>query len=105
MKLTGIEKMESCIAGDFVYRYFFDESWKKEDIKKIAGLLSFSEKPAELKYYDKFPRPLFEIKCPDGTVLKGVESAAEFRVIYRRNSSNAERENFYKRCIDIVGTL
>jgi hypothetical protein len=93
MKLTGIEKMENCLSGEFVYKYFFDGEWKGDALKLIAAL-------GTMKYYGDFPRPLFEIKCSDGTILKGVESAREFRVIFPRESGEPEREIFKKRCIE-----
>lgn len=98
MKLTGIEKMENCISGEFVYKYFFDREWERETIKVIAAL-------GTMKYYGDFPRPLFEIKCPDGTILKGVESAREFRVIFPRKSGDQEREAFKERCIEMAETM
>ncbi|GHV41684.1 hypothetical protein AGMMS49546_18120 [Spirochaetia bacterium] len=98
MKLTGVEKVENCIAGDFVYRYFFDGPWKKKGIQIMAGT-------GNIKYYADFPRPLYEVRFSDGTILKGVESEREFRVIFKRGSGDLEREAFQKRCGEIAGTI
>jgi hypothetical protein len=87
MKLTKIEKMETCASGDHAYKYFFDEEWKKEHIEKLAAL-------GKLNYYGNFPRPLFEVKCSVGITVIGVENAREFKVVFPPNTAEPEREAF-----------
>ena len=84
MKLMNREKQEHCIGGDFVFIYRFDGEWNKERIKILTHL-------GKLEYHSDFPRPFFQLRRLDGTVVKGVERAREFRVIFpRQNFAEAE---------------
>jgi hypothetical protein len=87
MKITGWKKMENCIGGEFVFICFFDAEWTKERIQALAAL-------GALKYYGSFPRPMFQLKCPDGTIVKGVQSAHQCRVIFPRDEPIGARESF-----------
>jgi hypothetical protein len=87
MKITGREKIENCVKGEFVYRYFFDAEWTKESILNMAGL-------GGLKFYESFPRPMFKVVCPDGTIIKGVLRADNCRVIFPRSGAAAAALKF-----------
>jgi hypothetical protein len=90
MKLLNTEKQENCIGGDFVFIYRFDGEWTKELIESMACL-------GQLQYRGNFPRPFFQIRCPGGTLVKGVECAQEFRVIFPRKKPAAAEADFKKR--------
>jgi hypothetical protein len=98
MKLMNREKQEHCIGGDFVFIYRFDGEWNKERIKTLIHL-------GKLEYHGDFPRPFFQLRRLDGTVVKGVETAREFRVIFpRQNFTEAEAafENLLRGLTDLL---
>ena len=82
--------MENCFEGDFVFKYVFDTAWTKEAIKNMEAL-------GELRYYESFPRPMFQVKCSDGTIIKGVQGTGECRVIFPRNAPAAVKA---KKCFE-----
>ncbi|MDR3256034.1 MAG: hypothetical protein LBT31_10760 [Synergistaceae bacterium] len=87
MEITGREKIDNCIHGEFVFKYFFDAEWTKDIIGKMASL-------GELKYYGSFPVPMFRVRCPDGTVIKGVQSTNECRAIFPRSCADTAALKF-----------
>ena len=89
MRIVSWNKMESCFDGDFVYKYFFDVRWTEEAIKTMGAL-------GHLQYYGSFPRPLFQIQCDDGTIIKGVQDINECRVLFARDGPNMAKERFEK---------
>ena len=80
--------MENCLEGDFVFKYTFDEVWTKEAITNNM------ERLGQLRYYETFPRPMFQIKCSDGTIIKGVQGTGECRVIFPREDPEKARSHF-----------
>jgi hypothetical protein len=94
VKITGREKIENCVKGEFVYKYFFDSVWTKESILNMASL-------GGLKYYESFPRPMFKVVRPDGTIIKGVLSADKCRVIFPRSGADAAALKFETRMREI----
>jgi hypothetical protein len=87
MKIIDCKKAENCLDGEFIYKYYLDTQWTKESIKKL-GLFG------TLRYYESFPKPMFQVGCPDGTVIKGLESEKEFRIIFPRSNPAFAKENF-----------
>jgi hypothetical protein len=98
MKIISIEKQEHCIGGDFMFIYHFDGQWNKERIMSMARL-------GQLQYHKNFPRPFFQIKCPDGTLVKGVEFAAEFRVIFPRKNPGTAETNFKQQLWELTEAI
>ena len=94
MKIIECEKMENCFEDEFVFKYLFDASWTEEIIQTMQAL-------GTLRYYKSFPRPMFQVTCSDGTIIKGVERDTECRVIFPRAGSAAARKNFETRFSDI----
>jgi hypothetical protein len=94
MKIISCEKAENCFESDFVYIYFFDTEWTKDSIKgmKIFGTLT---------YYETFPRPMFQVKCPDNTIIKGVQGEKECRIIFSRKDPAGAQESFDSRWDDM----
>ena len=90
MKITGCEKMENCFDSEFVFKYLFDANWTEEAIHTMEAF-------GTLRYYKSFPRPMFQVSCPDGAIIKGLEQDAECRVIFPRTNPAAAREDFETR--------
>ncbi|MCL1917729.1 MAG: hypothetical protein FWG14_05370 [Peptococcaceae bacterium] len=90
MKIISSEKMENCFDGDFVFKYIFDAGWTREDIIRMEAWGS-------LRYYESFPRPMFQVTCSDGTIIKGVQNDPACRIIFPRATPAAARENFEAR--------
>ena len=89
MKIIAAEKDQNCFDGEFVFKYFIDTLWTKESIMYMNSL-------GQLKYYKSFPKPMFEVRCFDGTIIKGVEGTGECRVIFSRDEPTKAKENFEK---------
>jgi hypothetical protein len=87
MKIIDCKKAENCLEGEFIYKYYFDTEWNKELIKSMEGF-------GLLRYYESFPKPMFQIGCPDGTIIKGLESEKECRIIFPRRDPAPAKENF-----------
>ena len=87
MRITGSVKQDNCLASGFVYKYFFDEEWTRDAIQSMAAL-------GDLRYYADFPRPMFQVNCSDGTVVKGVQNTNECRVIFSRDGPDAAVKRF-----------
>jgi hypothetical protein len=98
MKLTGFETLETCLSGDFVFRCRFDGMWKGEEILALAVL-------GTVRRRRDFPRPMFEVRCPGGTVIKGLEEGSEFRLIFSPGSSTAYREAFKTQITEIASLI
>ena len=77
MKIIAREKIENCFEGDYVAKYIFDCQWTKENIHALRELGHF-------RYYGSFPKPMFQIICFDGSIIKGVQGTCECRVIHAR---------------------
>ena len=90
MKIIACEKMEHCFDSEFVFKYLFDASWTKETIQAMEAF-------GTLRYYSSFPRPMFQVNCPDGVIIKGLEQDAECRIIFPRTDPAAAREDFETR--------
>lgn len=90
MKIRACEKAENCFDGEFIFQYYFDTHWTKEYIMMLEELGS-------LRYYESFPRPMFQLNCADGTIIKGLENAKECKAIFPRSNPAVARENFEKR--------
>jgi hypothetical protein len=48
---------------------------------------------------------MFEVRCPGGTIIKGLEEGPEFRLIFPRNSSAADKEAFKTRLVEIASSI
>jgi hypothetical protein len=90
MKITSCEKAENCLDGEFIFKYCFDEVWTKESIRMMGSF-------GELRYYESFPIPMFQVNCPDGTVIKGLESENECRIIFPRPNPVSAKISFEDR--------
>ena len=90
MRIINTERMANCFESEFVYKYFFDTGWTEEAILSMEAL-------GHLRYYADFPRPMFQVQCPDGTIVKGVQSASECRVIFSRDGPDAAKKRFENR--------
>jgi hypothetical protein len=90
MRIIGSEKMENCFDSEFVFKYFLDTGWTEETIQTMEAL-------GTLRYYKSFPRPMFQVTCPDGSIIKGLERDAECRVIFSRMDPAASRKEFETR--------
>jgi hypothetical protein len=98
MKLIETEKQEHCVSGGFVFKYRFDGEWNKERISAMSHL-------GQLQYYGLFPRPLYQIRCSDGTLVKGVESVTEFRVVFPRKNPKEAEADFKKRLQGLIEVM
>ena len=87
MKIVSREKAENCFDGEFVFKYIFDTGWTDEAIRMMETI-------GVLRYYESFPRPMFQVNCPDGTIIKGLQHGQECRIIFPRASPTAARERF-----------
>ena len=87
MKIIAEEKMDNCFESDFVFKYTFDTLWTKKAIKNIGEL-------GQLHYYKSFPKPMFRVRCLDGTIIKGVQGTGECRVIYPRETPTKAKKHF-----------
>ena len=95
MKITREDKLENCFDGDFVIQYTFDSQWTNEAIQALKVL-------GQLKYYKSFPKPMFQLTCPDGIFVKGVQGLSECRVIYNRGGSDEARKRFERSFEDSI---
>jgi len=95
MKITNKEKKDNCFDGDFVSQVSFDEVWTKEAILRLEVL-------GNLKYYESFPRPMFQLNCPCGSFIKGVQGTNDCRIIHARNSTSETRERLLNRFEEII---
>ena len=84
--LSG-RKAENCLDGDFVFDYKLDSVWTKDLIKHLTVL-------GRLKYYETFPRPMFQLTCAGGTIIKGVQGSDECKIIFPRSSQPGDRKSF-----------
>ena len=87
MKIIDCKKAENCLEGEFIFIYCFDEGWTEEYIRLMESF-------GVLRYYESFPRPMFQVKCSDGTVIKGLLAEKECRVIFPRSSPEPAKDNF-----------
>lgn len=95
MKVILKEELENCFDGDFVIKFSFDTQWIKETIQSLKAL-------GQLTYYESFPKPMFQLECPDGSFIKGVQGTNECRVIYARDLTSEDRIVFNKRFEEII---
>ena len=95
MKILATEKAENCFESDFVFKYLLDKSWTKRSIKDMASL-------GQLLYYKSFPKPMFQVRCVDGTIIKGVQGTDECRVIFPRNEPTKAKEYFEEVFVSIL---
>ena len=95
MKLIKTEVQPSCIAGGFVYVYHFDQPFDQAIIQAFGRL-------GTLKYYADFPKPMFEIKCRNKTLIRGVESANECKVIFARATKRDFHADFEQECANLT---
>jgi hypothetical protein len=79
--------MENCFDGEFVFKYSFNAKWTREAIMDLETL-------GRLRYYDSFPRPMFNVMFSDGTTMKGVEGTEECRLIFARDKPEAAKKHF-----------
>jgi hypothetical protein len=84
MRIIAKDILENCLDGDFVIQYTFDVIWSKDAIQALGAL-------GQLKYYASFPKPMFQLTCPDGSFIKGVQGTSECRVIYARDMSEDDK--------------
>ena len=87
MRIVNRERVANCFESEFVYKYFFDMGWTEDAIKSMEAM-------GYLRYYADFPKPMFQVQCPDGTVIKGVQDTSECRVIFSRDGPDAARRHF-----------
>jgi hypothetical protein len=80
MKVVSVEKADNCLDGEFIFMYTFDGEWLAETIQGMGRW-------GELRYFASFPRPMFELKLPDGTMLKGVQGLNECRAVFPRQGT------------------
>ena len=80
--------MENCLEGDFVFKYTFDKVWTKE------AIINNMETIGQLRYYETFPKPMFQVKCSNGTIIKGVQGTDKCRVIFPRNDPEKAKSYF-----------
>ncbi|MDR3170111.1 MAG: hypothetical protein LBU17_00620 [Treponema sp.] len=90
MKIIQVHPLENCLEGDFVYHYVFDCPWTQETILLMQDL-------GTLQYYETFPKPMFRVTCPDGTIIKGVQTTPTCRVIFPKTGIAAARKRFEER--------
>jgi len=95
MKIIECKKMENCFDGDFVFKYYFDTYWTKEYIKMMKAF-------GELRYYESFPKPMFQINCTDGTVIKGLQTEKECRIIFSRINPVSAQKSFETKFYEIM---
>ena len=98
MKIIARERAENCLDGEFAVKYVFDAPWTREMIQALGTL-------GRLRYYDSFPRPMFHLACPDGSIVKGVQGVGECRVIYARDGSGAAGTHFKERFEAAIDSL
>ena len=89
MKILYSGKAENCLDGDFVFDYRLDQAWTKDLIQSLTTM-------GRLKYYETFPKPMFQFTCTDGTIVKGVQGSDECKIIYPRSSRKSDRRSFEK---------
>jgi len=94
MRIISGKKIENCFENEFIYKYTFDTVWTNETIERVKML-------GHIKIYDSFPRPMFQVKCYDGTTIKGVRGTDECRVVFPRDGPSEAKNNFEKRCEEI----
>jgi hypothetical protein len=95
MKVVAAEKMENCFDGDFVYKYIFDSQWTREAIMALDAL-------GRLRFYEDFPKPMFQLACPDDIFIKGVQGTFECRVIYARDGTRVKKSEFEARFTGVI---
>jgi hypothetical protein len=91
MRVAAAKRIEDCFDGSRVMRYFFDETWTRANILRLAAL-------GDLEYFDEFPRTIFRVGTADGAEIKGVEGEADCQVIYPktdRDQIQARIEAFF----------
>jgi len=94
MKIINCKKAENCLYGEYIYQYTLDTNWTKESIKRMGVF-------GTLHYYECFPKPMFQIYCPDGTVIKGLESEKKCRIIFPRREPLSAKEDFETRFLEM----
>ena len=87
MRVIAQARLETCFDGTSVAKYFFDAPWTDADIRAFEML-------GDLRYYESFPKPMFHVQCPDGTIIKGVLGNSECRVIFPRGDPDAAKRKF-----------
>jgi ketosteroid isomerase-like protein len=79
--------LDNCFDEDFVFTYIFNLKWTKDEIMALKA-------HGQLKYYESFPKPMFNIRFPDGTVMKGVEGTEDCRLIFNRDEPETAKKYF-----------
>jgi len=87
MKIVSGQKLENCFDGDFVFGYVFNTKWTKDEVMALKA-------HGQLRYYDSFPRPMFSVRFPDGTIMKGVEGTPDCRLIFNRDEPETAKKLF-----------
>ena len=87
MKIVECKKAENCLEGEFIYRYYFDTNWTKETIEIMEAF-------GALRYYESFPKPMFQVRCINGTVIKGLQDEKECQTILPRRDPEIAKESF-----------
>jgi len=87
--IVKCNKVENCFEGDFIINCIFDTAWTKGSIYALKAL-------GQLRYYDSFPKPMFQLISGNGIIVKGVQGLGECKVIYNRKSTDGERVMFMK---------
>ena len=89
MNIIASNKIENCLSGESVFNYQVDANWSVETIVLLEEL-------GRLRYYNSYPTPMFHVSCSDGTFIKGIEGASEFKVIFDKNNHGKAKERFEK---------
>ncbi len=83
MEIDHIQHIEDCFDGSFIKEFVLRVPSDREFIYKLSHNCS-------LDYYPEFPRPFFRIENRGHWMIKGVEGANTFRVIFSRNATGTE---------------
>ena len=86
MRITGYDKVEDCFNGSSIYRYWFDNEWTTQGIRRLGRI-------GNLDHYRDFPRPFFRLRC-GGMEVKGVEGEANCLVIFPVEDRDELRARF-----------
>ena len=98
MKMINREIIDNCFEGEFVIKYIFDSTWTRDKIKALDMM-------GRLKYYESFPKPMFQLTCSDGIIIKGVQGTNECRIIYAYDRQGEAKTNFEKRLEEIINSF
>jgi len=97
VKIIAREKTENCFKGNFEFKYVFDTLWTKNTIHALEIF-------GQLKYYESFPRPMFQLTCTCGSFIKGIQDTNECRIIYNRDKLELMKR-FEKQLEEIINSF